>query len=425
MERTIEQINERIVSGDAIVLTVREVEQLVDRGREAEAREVDVVTTGTMGLMSGTYALLSFPIAPPGAHKRFVKGWLNGVPAHVGPCPNEGLGILDCMVYGTSRSVDRTEHGGGHLFRELVEGKKVHVRAETEHGVMVETDITLEDMPTAKLMSSRNLFRNYRAFVNPSPAEVLSIFHALPFPPRYGGLTFSGCGHLNPLHNDPAMRCIGMGTRLLFNGGEGFVIGCGTRSTGAQPNLMTVADMRGMQPDLMGGFRTAEGPECIVTYALAVPILDDSMLESVLVPDDRIPLPVVDVRDRSRVADTTYAQAWGDEIVTVKSDSCVHCPRCAAQLACPMVAVTLDEDGPKRDPTLCFNCGACVSACPHGCFKCDMGSVDLNIGGRPLAVPVVGRGSNREGALRSMEDLKRRIVDGRFPLTSKVSDIRP
>jgi hypothetical protein len=40
-------------------------------------------------------------------------------------------------------------------------------------------------------------------------------------------------------------------------------------------------------------------------------------------------------------------------------------------------------------------------------------------------VPIVGRGSNREGALRSMEDLKNRILDGRFPLTQKVADIRP
>ena len=54
-----------------------------------------------------------------------------------------------------------------------------------------------------------------------------------------------------------------------------------------------------------------------------------------------------------------------------------------------------------------------------------MGEIQLNIGGIIRTVPIVGRGSNREGALRSMEDLKERILDRRFPLTQKVADIRP
>jgi putative methanogenesis marker 16 metalloprotein len=248
----------------------------------------------------------------------------------------------------------------------------------------------------------------------------------MPFPPDYGGLNFSGCGHLNPLQNDPQLRCIGIGTRLLFNGGDGFVTGSGTRSSPDSPNLMTVADLKGMDPALMGGFQTGEGPECIASYAVPIPILDDSVLEQVMIMDDRIPLSVVDVRDRSKLAVTDYGKAWGhDEVMTVEKDGCGNCPQCRAMLACPADAIVSDGEGPVRDPSRCFNCGACLVNCRQECFRSEMGAIRLDIGGMQRTVPIVGRGSNREGALRTMEDLKKRILDGRFPLTRKVADIRP
>ena len=426
MQKTIEDINDRIAKGDAVVLTAREVESLIDNGRDSEVREVDVVTTGTMGLMSGTYALLSFPIANAGAHRRFMKGNINGIPISIGPCPNENLGIIDCMVFGTSRSGENLRYGGGHLFRDIVEGKEVLVEAQSDKGDTIEASVSIQNMPTAKLMSSRNLFRNYRAFVNPSTKEIRSIFHCMPFPPDCGGLTFSGCGHFNPIQNDPQLKCIGIGTRLLFNGGEGFVTGAGTRSSSESPNLMTIADMKGMDPILMGGFQTSEGPECIVSYAVPIPVLDDVILKHVMTMDDQISLAVVDVRDRSKLTETVYGKAWGhDEVVAVDKGKCIKCPDCKAELVCPTNAIVSDGEGPIRDPTRCFNCGACLISCDFGCFRASMGDIQLDIGGMIRSVPIVGRGSNREGALRSMEDLKERILDRRFPLTQKVADIRP
>jgi putative methanogenesis marker 16 metalloprotein len=426
MERTIELINQKIAEGDAIILTAQELEKLIEEGRDDEIREVDVVTTGTMGLMSGTYALLSFPIARAGVHRRFVKGWINRVPIHIGPCPNENLGLVDCMVFGTSTSDSNPHYGGGYLFRDLVEGKKVQVEAITDKGDHVGTEIDIDMIPTARLMSSRNVFRNYRAFVNPSGSEVRSIFHSMPIPPNFGGLTFSGCGHLNPLQNDPQLRCIGIGTRVLFNGGEGFVIGPGTRSSPGHPNLMTVADMKGMDPALMGGFQTAEGPECIASYAVPIPILDEHLLECVMTMDDRVPLAVVDVSDRSVIAETSYDQLWGhDEIITTHKSECVKCPSCEAERACPTGAIFTDREGPTIDPLRCFNCGTCVLVCPHECFHPSLGAVRLDIKGTLRTIPIVGRGSSREGARRTMEDLKERILERRFSLTPKVADIRP
>jgi putative methanogenesis marker 16 metalloprotein len=427
MKRTLEEINQKIANGSAVVLTAREVEELMVAGRDDRINEVDVVTTGTMGLMSGTYALLSFQISEPGLHRKFVKASVNGVPASVGPCPNESLGIIDMMVFGTSESEERTDYGGSFLFRDLVEGKEVLVDAISGEGHQIEKVLTIEDMPTAKLLSSRNCFRNYRAFVNPSDKEFRSIFHCRPFPPNYAGLTFSGCGHLNPLQNDPSLRYIGVGTRVLVNGNEGFVYGTGTRSSLKYPNLMTVAEMKGMDPHLMGGFLTAAGPECLTSYAVPIPILDDSMLHNVLTRDEDIPLSVGDIRDRHKIGQADYGQAWSgrDEVISLDETSCINCERCAALDICPTFAVKRNEEKPFIDRSRCVNCGACVNVCDQGCFQASLGEVRTCIEGEIKVMPILCRNSNREGAVRTMEDLKKRILDKRFIMTGKVADIVP
>ncbi len=427
MKRTIEDINERIAKGEALVLTAREVEDLLTAGREDEVREVDVVTTGTMGIMSGTYAVLSFQMAPPGYYRKFMAARINGVPASVGPCPNESLGVIDVMVFGTSESEERPDYGGGNLFRDLVEGRVVTVEATSKAGRAVEALLTIEDMHTAKLLSSRNCFRNYRAYVNPSDTEFRSIFHCRPFPPNYGGVTFSGCGHLNPVQNDPELRTIGVGTRLLFNGAEGFVFSTGTRCSPKYPNLMTVADMKGMDPDLMGGFLTAAGPECLASYAVPIPILDDSMLRHIMTKDEDIPLSVGDIRDRHKIGQVDYGQVWSgrDEVISVENGPCIGCQDCAASKVCPTFAIKGGEGGPSIERSRCVNCGACVRACEQGCFKGSLGEVRTIIDGEMRVMPILCRNSNREGALHTMKDLKERILDGSFTITAKVADIQP
>jgi len=55
--RTIEEINERL-GGDAVVLTATAFKQLVRRkGISVTTKEVDVVTTGTLGAMCSSGAL--------------------------------------------------------------------------------------------------------------------------------------------------------------------------------------------------------------------------------------------------------------------------------------------------------------------------------------------------------------------------------
>ncbi len=89
----------------------------------------------------------------------------------------------------------------------------------------------------------------------------------------------SGCGEINPVKNDPLLETIGIGIRFLMNGSEGFIIDNGTRSSTAKPYLTGFAGMHGMDPELMGGFATSAGPECIVSWFIPIPVTTQSVLD--------------------------------------------------------------------------------------------------------------------------------------------------
>ena len=413
--KTVEEINTKIANGTAVVCTAAELKQRMASGETITAADIDVVTTGTFGVMSGTMAVLNIPVAAPGAFRQAEKVRLNGVPAIPGPCPNEGLGSVDVIVYGTSHA-SRT-YGGGHLFRDLVEGKEVTVEAESCGNLFCRT-VTLADMGLARMVTTRSAFKNYLAVVNTKADPVPTIFAVAPLEGPFTGATVSGCGDLNPLQNDPFMTVIGAGTRVLLNGATGTVMGAGTRGTREKPNLAIFADMKGMVPAMMGGFITARGPECTTSVAVPIPVLDDSVLESLRVTNDQIPLPVADVRDRVPFASATYADVWDgtDATITFTQESCLRCEPCAAMAVCPAGAI-VPEQG--IDPARCTNCGTCVRECPGGAFFGNLGSLGFD----NRKVPVILRQSDRARALQLCEDLKDRIVNRHFLLVGKTEEL--
>ncbi|HSD56618.1 MAG TPA: methanogenesis marker 16 metalloprotein [Methanotrichaceae archaeon] len=421
MVKSFPEILRRIEKGEAVVMTSQEVADLVRSGGQADLKEVDVVTTATRAVMSGTYAVLSFPVAHPGSFSRARNVWINGVPARVGPCPNENLGVLDLVVFGTAHSRDSPDYGGGHLFRDLAERKPAIVEVVTDEGKTLQTEVGLDEMPHARIYGSRHAFKNYSAFVNPGDKTVSTIFHAREFEPHCRGATFSGCGQINPVKNDPLLEAIGVGTRILMNGAEGFVTGQGTRSCPERPNLAGFADMHKMNPEYMGGFITSAGPECIVSWAVPIPVTTNTILNEIARPDRDIPLPVMDVNARCCIGQADYGDVWEDVDLCVEFDpqGCSGCTRCQVERICPMKAVSFDGTSSKLDGQRCFHCGLCVSQCPSGAFRCDLGSIRL--GGRN--VPVVLRQSDRLRALQLAEDLKDRITDGSFRMSRMVERI--
>ncbi|MCX7667684.1 MAG: homocysteine biosynthesis protein, partial [Atribacterota bacterium] len=81
--RTYEEINEKIRTGKVVVVTAEEVIDLVaEKGVEKVAQEVDVVTTGTFGIMCSSGAFLNIGHTKP--RMKIHEAYLNGVMAYAG-----------------------------------------------------------------------------------------------------------------------------------------------------------------------------------------------------------------------------------------------------------------------------------------------------------------------------------------------------
>ncbi len=426
--RTFSQIQEKIKKGNAVVLTADEICNRVRSGEVISFEDVDVVTTATRAIMSGTYAVLSFPVAEPDTFIRASHVWMNDVPAQIGPCPNERIGIVDIIVNGTAHSRSKPDYGGGHLFKDLVDGKTVVVEVETVEGRFFESRTTIKQIPHARLFATRHAFKNYLAFVNPKTEPISSIFHASEFKGNLSEATFCGCGELNPIKNDSNLETIGIGTRVLINGAEGFVAGTGTRSSPEKPNLSGFADMRSMVPEYMGGFITSAGPEIINTWAVPIPVLSQNLLDSIIKLNSELKLDIVDVNGRVTLCETTYGDVWDgtDTTVTYDPDRCIKCCVCEVERTCPTGAVKCSEAiVAVHDASSCFNCGLCVSICDGHAFNADLGTLHYNDGKTEKDIPVVVRQSDRARALKAAEELKRKILLGEFRITEPVERIVP
>lgn len=406
--RTIDEIQERIDSGKARIYTAAEFKELVRSGLRPELDDVDAVTCGTMGVMSGTMAILSIPVAAPGSFRRADSITLNGVPGNVGPCPNESLGLVDCIVNGTAHRDG--SYGGGHLFRDMVAGKPIQVKVNSE-GEVFETSVTLSEIPFARMILTRGCFRNYTCFVNGSSEPYPTIFSGPePLGPGLTEASVSGCGELNPVQNDPGLRFLGLGASVLLNGAPGMVIGEGTRSSPGKPNLSIAADMHSMSPNLMGGFRTSAGPECVTSVGVVIPVTDEDVLDQVSITDSGVPLPLADASNRIPVEESAYSDVWNGNNDRIDSDhtKCLHCDICEADASCPVGA----HPSEGIYPSLCVQCGICVRSCIGNVFSSDMGSITFN--GR--TVPIAVRQSSRYKADAICRMLKDMATDGRWKL---------
>ncbi|HHN81948.1 MAG TPA: methanogenesis marker 16 metalloprotein [Methanomicrobia archaeon] len=414
MVKSIEEINKRIEKGEAVVYSAEELKGLLREGEDVSPSTVDVVTTATCGIMSGTVAALTVPVAEKGAFRKAESFWLNGVPAYPGPCPNESLGIVDVMLYGTSYA--NMEYGGGHVLRDLVEGKEIEVRVEAD-GNIFENHVTLDDLVYSKLLTTRGAFKNYVAFVNGEPEPVKTIFSVTGLKGPYKEVSVSGCGEVNPIENDPLLSTIGVGTRILLNGGRGYVIGQGTRSTPEKPNLSVYGDLRGMESKYMGGFKTSKTPECITSVAVPIPVTETTM-PYLRVFDDDIELPIAEIHNRIPFASGTYGDVWQDTDHEVRYvfEKCIDCKVCDVETLCPTNAFTT-----KRgiDKMRCYNCGACVTICPGGAFVGLCWSMEIE----GNDVPITLRQSNRSRANQLAKRLQKMIQNGKFLLGKKMDEI--
>ena len=150
-----------------------------------------------------------------------------------------------------------------------------------------------------------------------------------------------------------------------MNGAEGFVLGTGTRSSKERPNLSGFADMHKMVPELMGGFVTSAGPECICSWAVPIPVISKTILEEIARPDRDIALPVNDVSSRTVIGQADYGDVWTDVDLEVEfePENCSGCNSLPGGRGMP------HEGGKERrgqSPPrmrLCAFTAACAPAC--------------------------------------------------------------
>jgi len=334
MSKTIQEINEKIKKGLAVVVTAEEIIDIVHKkGAKKASAEVDVVTTGTFGPMCSSGAYFNLGHTKPRIKIGGGTCTLNDVPCYT------GLAAVD-VILGATAMPDYDQrnaaypgsfkYGGAHVIEELVAGKAVKLSA-TAYGTdcyprkSVETMVYLADMNEAVLFDPRNCYQNYNVAVNCSDKVIYTYMGRLL--PRIGNANYCSAGQLSPLLNDPLYKTIGIGTRIFLGGGQGYVSWQGTqhnpnvkRSDNGVPRmgagtLAVMGDLKQMSPEwLRGASMTGYGVTLTVGIGVPIPILNEEIVQYTAVRDEEIFAQVIDYSKNypevipGSVAEVNYAQ---------------------------------------------------------------------------------------------------------------------
>ena len=328
MSKTIQEINEKLAKGKAVVFTAEEaVKMAKEQGVAACAKKIDVVTAATFGAMCSSGAVLNFGHSEPPI--RMAEITLNGVEAY------GGLAAVDTFI-GATQPGRHTgiEYGGAHVIEDLVAGKEVELIAHSNgtdcySRTEIKTNISLKDMNQAYLYNPRNAYQNYSAATNTTKKTKRTYMGTLL--PNMGNVTYTTAGELSPLLKDPKLRTIGIGTRILLCGGEGFVVFEGTQAVNKSavlPNgdkhyagytLAVMGDLRGMSSEyIKAATFDGYGVSLYVGIGVPIPVIDEDMMADLAVPNDKLYTYVYDygfsTRSREEMKLVSYAELRSGQV---------------------------------------------------------------------------------------------------------------
>ena len=367
MTKTIEEINEKIQQGKAVVVTAEEIIGIVkQKGVKKAAQEVDVVTTGTFGPMCSSGAYFNIGHTKPRIKLGGGRVYLNDVLAYT------GLAATDIFIGANALPDDdprnrihpgEFNYGGGHVIEELVAGKDIRLVA-TAYGTdcyprkRLETWINIKDLNEAVLFNIRNAYQNYNVAANTSDRTIYTYMGVLK--PGLGNANYSSAGQLSPLLNDPYYKTIGIGTKIFLGGGIGFVAWQGTqhnpnvlRTDNGVPRrsagtLAVIGDLKQMnQRWLVGTSMLGYGCTITVGIGVPIPILSEEILQYTVVTDDDIFAPVVDYSEAypqmkpDILAEVSYAQLKSGKIIIQGKE--VPTASLSSYLRAVEIATTLKE----------------------------------------------------------------------------------
>ncbi|HOX54272.1 MAG: homocysteine biosynthesis protein [Candidatus Omnitrophica bacterium] len=314
MSKTIAEINEKIKTGDVVVVTAEEIIDIVEeKGIEQAAREVDVVTTGTFGPMCSSGAYFNIGHSKPRIKLGGGEVYINDIPAY------GGFAAVDLYVGATALPKDdprnkifpgEFKYGGGHLIQDLVAGKDLRLEA-VAYGTdcyprkKLETLINIKDLNEAVLFNPRNVYQNYNVAVNLSDKPIYTYMGTLK--PKLGNANYCSAGQLSPLLNDPYYKTIGLGTKIFLGGGVGYVVWHGTqhnptvkRKDNGIPQapagtLAVLGDLKQMKPEWLAGTSfQGYGATLTVGIGVPIPILNEEICRYTAVKDEDIVTQIVD-----------------------------------------------------------------------------------------------------------------------------------
>ncbi len=323
--KSIQEINEKIRQGKAVVLTAEEVSAMSSNHSPSQvAGMVDVVTTATFGPMCSSGVIIN--TGHPSPPIRMERATLNGVPV----CT--GIAAVDLYIGATEDHPEKPSYGGAHIIEELISGKEIELEA---HGKgtdcyprkELKTSIHRDRINEMIMFNPRNAYQNYPVAVNRSNRIKYTYMGSLL--PRMGNANFSTSGELSPLLNDPQLRTIGMGTRIFLGGTTGYVSWHGTqfRSDGEvndagvplphSATLAVVGNAREMSPSFIrAAYFEKYGVTLFVGLGIPIPVVDEEMARRLMVRNDQITTRILDYGDpdHPQVGITDYGTLLSGEI---------------------------------------------------------------------------------------------------------------
>jgi len=325
MPKTYQEINEKIKSGKAVVLTAEEVSELSKTLNPAEiAQKVDVVTTGTFGAMCSSGAFINFGHATPPI--RLEKLTLNGVPA------SGGLAAVDTYIGATDEHPENGAYGGAHVIEDLLKGNDIELEAwnkgtDCYPKKYIKTKVNINTVNEAILYNPRNAYQNYCVGVNSNDQIKRTYMGTLL--PRLGNATYSSAGELSPLLNDPECRTIGVGTRIFLCGTQGYISWNGTQfhstketnefgiPTSNARTLAVIGNLKEMSLDFLRAAHYEKyGNSLFVGIGIPIPILDEDMARRVAIRNEQIETTIIDYGDNYAVlGKVNYADLQSGKIL--------------------------------------------------------------------------------------------------------------
>ncbi len=302
MQRTIEEINDKIKNERAQVLTASEAKEVIkEKGSKYFTDNIDIVTCASFEMNTNALLYLSFGQTDPLIY--FMDPYINNVPAYV-------LGPTDLALSCVLSSRDNLEYGGAHIIEDLILGKDIHLKTngrnfEVYPNKEFDTWFNIKNLNCARLVLNQAINQNNIVAANSGANDINSNMGTLIG--KLENSTFNSSSFLNPLINDPYCKTIGVGSSVWVAGGHGIVLGYGSNHNpnqhrnkhsipiGPSITLSAFADTDQMKSKwVRGGYLKSFGVVLYVGIGIPIPVLNEEIAEALSITDENIHTTIVD-----------------------------------------------------------------------------------------------------------------------------------